>query len=649
MRLGTRLLLVIAGITVTFLATDAYIAYNNATDRARAALLDKAEAVRGILMATRRVYHRVFTEGGLRLDEETLHLLPAYTLSRVSADFASWNASGLSFNNVSDRPRNPGNRADAVEMRALEQFRAEPTKEIIFEPFTDARASEPYYLYARPILIEPYCLECHGSRDAAPAVIRDTYSEAYDYQVGELRGILSIKIPAAEMQALVIDDFRTQFTVQVAGLGLAYVILALIIRRFVRNPLDRLATAMGMVAEGDYSPRLGAMPGELQVVGRTFDQMAEEIPRQHAQIAKLSAVVEQGPAGVVITDARGRIEYVNRRYANMVGSEPERMIGRNAFDWSAGRLDREEWQEFVATIKSGGIWHGEFRTEKADGRVVWEAATVTKLRISETGPPNMVAIIEDITARKADEDRLRRTVDELAASNAELERFAHLAAHDLQEPLRSVASYSQLLGRRYRGRLDSDADQFIDYMVGGVTRMQTLINDLIAYSRVRDKGQPFHLVDAAAAAEAAISNLQATIAESGGKVTCDPLPTVPGDAMQLVELFQNLIGNALKFRRAGTTPVVTVSADGHDGEWVFSITDNGIGIAPEYHERVFTIFERLHTQETYPGTGIGLAVCRRIVERHGGRIWVESEPGNGSVIRFTLPAAKEVALNTAAS
>ncbi|WP_193198103.1 GAF domain-containing protein [Nostoc sp. MG11] len=240
---------------------------------------------------------------------------------------------------------------------------------------------------------------------------------------------------------------------------------------------------------------------------------------------------------------------------------------------------------------------------------------------------------------------------ELARSNAELEQFAYVASHDLQEPLRMVTSYLQLLEQRYKSKLDANADQFIAYAVDGAHRMQTLINELLNYSRVSTRGQPFVPVDCSTVLKQAIANLQVAIKESGAIVTHDPLPEVIADATQLTQVFQNLISNAIKFRQ-NLTPQIhigVVKGGGTDAdreslnvipakdEWLFWVRDNGIGIESQYAERIFVIFQRLHGRAKYPGTGIGLAICKKIIERHGGNIWVESEPGQGSIFYFTIP------------
>jgi PAS domain S-box-containing protein len=237
------------------------------------------------------------------------------------------------------------------------------------------------------------------------------------------------------------------------------------------------------------------------------------------------------------------------------------------------------------------------------------------------------------------EQELARQAQELSRSNTELEQFAYVASHDLQEPLRMVSSYVQLLSRRYKDKLDSDADDFIGFAVDGAARMQVLINDLLTYSRVGTQGRPFEPTDCNNIIRRVIDDLTGIIGDAGATVVYDDLPTINCDATQLGQLFQNLVANALKFR-SEDPPRVHISSnlygEGKDNDWVFSVRDNGIGIAPDYFEQIFLIFQRLHNRSEYAGTGIGLAVCKKIVERHGGRIWVDSEHGKGSTFHFTL-------------
>ena len=258
-------------------------------------------------------------------------------------------------------------------------------------------------------------------------------------------------------------------------------------------------------------------------------------------------------------------------------------------------------------------------------------------------------LAQEVAERKRAEHQLQQAVEELERSNTELQQFAYVASHDLQEPLRAVTGYCQLVARRYAGKLDKNADQFFGYITDGVDRMKALINGLLAYSRVSTKGKPFELTDLNEVLSEALCNLDSAIVETGAQITHDPLPPVRADGAQIARVFQNLIGNALKFR-GEQIPRIHVSAEpakqaGTDGSlaqpgsdgWVFAVRDNGIGLDPQYADRIFVIFQRLHTRNDYPGTGIGLAVCRRIVERHGGRIWVESQAKQGAVFYFTIP------------
>jgi signal transduction histidine kinase len=246
----------------------------------------------------------------------------------------------------------------------------------------------------------------------------------------------------------------------------------------------------------------------------------------------------------------------------------------------------------------------------------------------------------EIEERKRAELQLEETLQELERSNEELQRFAYVASHDLQEPLRMVTSYLQLLVRRYGDRLDGDAQEFIDYAVDGAARMKQLINDLLAYSRVKTHGKEFQTTDAEEIVEDVLSNLSVLVEETDAVIGYDSLPQVRADPSQLRQLFQNLIGNAIKFH-GQEDPEVRISAQRENGAWLFSVADNGIGMDEKFQDRVFVIFQRLHTDDEYPGTGVGLAVSKRIVERHGGEIWFESQPGEGTTFYFTIPDEPE--------
>jgi len=306
----------------------------------------------------------------------------------------------------------------------------------------------------------------------------------------------------------------------------------------------------------------------------------------------------------------------------------------------AGRVSRGEYQAELEVSGSDEVATVASEVKSMVGELEkhrYHLEELVEQRSAETMKANQ-QLRGEIEEHRRSEEELKETMADLERSNQELEQFAYVASHDLQEPLRMVASYTQLLEKRYRGKLDSDADEFIGYAVDGANRMQALLNDLLMFSRVGTRGNPFTRTYGEAIFDQAMDNLTVAVERSGVVVTHDPLPTVMADEGQLVQLLQNLIDNAIKFR-GGETLRIHVSAEKKGDEWVFSVRDNGIGIDPQYSERIFTIFQRLHTKEEYPGTGMGLAICKRIVERHNGRIWVESQPGEGATFYFTIPAA----------
>jgi PAS domain S-box-containing protein len=354
------------------------------------------------------------------------------------------------------------------------------------------------------------------------------------------------------------------------------------------------------------------------------------------QLQLLSTAVESAVNGIAVTDRDARILWVNPAFTRLTGYTQAEALGQNPRVLKSGEHPPEFYREMWATLLRGDAWHGELVNRRKDGSVYHEEMTITPVRAGGAEITHFVAIKQDITERKRAQAELQRTAQDLDRSNRDLEQFAYIASHDLQEPLRAVGGYVSLLQRRFPKHLDAKALEYIHGASEGAHRMARLITDLLAFSRVGTRGGSFAPADLNAVLNEALHNLHATIHTTGAKVTWDALPTLPVDATQMMQLFQNLIGNAIKFQ-GEQPPQIHVGARREDQRWVIFVRDNGIGIDPRYFEQIFQIFQRLHTRNVYAGSGIGLAICKKIVERHGGAIWVESQPGQGSTFFFSLP------------
>jgi PAS domain S-box-containing protein len=323
-----------------------------------------------------------------------------------------------------------------------------------------------------------------------------------------------------------------------------------------------------------------------------------------------------------------------------------------------GKITYDEWRSWVhpnereavekeletALVKSEEI-SGEYRNLSGEGNIRWLSYRGRVHRDEAGRPVRVIGALLDITERKKYEENLLELTAELQRSNTDLEQFAYIASHDLQEPLRTVTSFIQLLNRRYQDKLDDRAHEFMEIIVQSSARMQRLLKDLLEYSRVGSRKKSFHAVELDSILKYALLNLNTAIDESGAEVTVQELPTVQADETEMVQLFQNLIGNGIKFR-GDKVPVVEISSELNGDDWIIHIRDNGIGIEPQYFDQIFMIFNRLHQRDEYPGTGLGLALCKKIVERHGGSIWLESTPGEGTTFSFSLPAAEDAVSNS---
>jgi PAS domain S-box-containing protein len=372
-----------------------------------------------------------------------------------------------------------------------------------------------------------------------------------------------------------------------------------------------------------------------------FSEISRDVTERQETEAKYRGLLEAAPDAMVVVNQAGEIVLLNLQAEKQFGYHRDELVGQRVKniipEGFAERLIADGTRtaaealaqqigtgiDLLGRRKNGSDFPIEIMLsplESADGILV-------------------TAAIRDITERKKSDEFLLKTVGELKRSNDELEQFAYIASHDLQEPLRMVASYTQLLAKRYRGRLDSDADEFIAYAVDGSNRMQQLIEDLLAYSRAGMDGRALQKISSDRSLQKALANLRLTIEETGALVTHDSLPDITTDDTQLTQVFQNLVGNAIKYRSAEVPRIHVSAAANGSNEWIFSVRDNGLGIDPKYFARIFVLFQRLHGRDEFDGTGIGLAICKKMLERLGGRIWVESQPEQekGSTFHFALP------------
>lgn len=453
-----------------------------------------------------------------------------------------------------------------------------------------------------------------------------------------------------------------------ASIVIVSVLLAVFYRHSAMEDIfdsgERHNVALTRVLANSIWPRFGAF-----LTGS--GQLSDDALRGHADTAQLRVALAQAVDGlsvlkIKIYDGNGRTVFSSE--AKQIGEDKSKNAGYLAARAGVAASEithRDKFSAFEGVIENRDLISSYIPVRPAgpDGSVVGvfelyydvtdmlQDLSRAQLRLV-SGVVVLLALLygalflivrhaEKLLQRQAAErvaaqQTLAVQAQELSRSNADLEQFAYVASHDLQEPLRMVSSYARLLAKRYRGRLDADADEFITFMVDGASRMQSLIADLLLYSRVNAKPPALQATDCNQVVEKIQRDLSLAIQESGAELTIAPLPTVTGDPSQLGQLFLNLIGNAIKFRN-GAAPRIQIACVAEGADWQFSVTDNGIGIAPEYRERVFAIFQRLHSATEYPGTGIGLAVCKKIVERHGGKIWLESEVGKGAKFNFSIP------------
>lgn len=381
----------------------------------------------------------------------------------------------------------------------------------------------------------------------------------------------------------------------------------------------------------------------LQRLNLELEQRVEQRTKEYKDSEqRFRSLFEAAPDFIYLLNLKGEIEQVNPAIVQQSGYTESELIDQELIHFLTP-ISQERSQRELSELL-----HQRQRETRNEVEFICRDTTILTMDCSynivgdtQDEDAYILVLQRDISDRKRTEIALQQTNQELLASNQELERFAYLASHDLREPLRMVTSFTRLLSQRYSGQLDPEADQIIGFAVDGATRMEELISDLLEYSRVGQQNQTLDSVDCSTILDRSLNNLQLLISETNTEIIRGPLPIILGETRQLIQLFQNLIDNAIVYR-GEESPRVEIRAEVQQDQWLFSVKDNGIGIEPQHNERIFDIFQRLHTRQEYPGTGIGLAICHRIVERHGGEIWVESQLGQGATFYFTLPRTTDM-------
>lgn len=357
----------------------------------------------------------------------------------------------------------------------------------------------------------------------------------------------------------------------------------------------------------------------------------------------LKRTFEASRSPLIVTDnlrPDNPIIYSNQAFLDLCGYDLDEVIGRNCRFLQGDDSDEEAVATLRKAVEQGTDARVMLKNYRKDGVPFWNDLIMSPIKDDSGKVTHFVGMQLDITGRMETQQALLAKTQQLEQSNHELEQFTYATSHDLQEPLRMINSYLQLIRKRYGKEFDEDGNAFLDFASEGADRMQALINDLLTLSRVSDDSGRYKDIAMREVVDRSLDNLKLLIEETGAKLTIGRLPSMCVDPVQMTQLFQNLVNNAIKYRQAGVKPVVDISARKDGSRYIFTVKDNGIGIEPKHFDRVFTIFQRLHTRSEYPGTGIGLTICAKIIKRHNGTIWVESEPGKGSSFMFSIPVER---------
>jgi PAS domain S-box-containing protein len=670
MKLRMKMWLVLGLVVAAVLAIDLVSAYRKiAADHRVEQELD-ARTIRAMLMATRRVYHQQFLDSGLAVDEKTVGFLPAHALSRISRDFPHWTDSGIVFNNVSDRPRNPANRADRFELAAMEWFRAHPKEEERMVPIHDEQGGG-WFHYTTPIWIEGYCLRCHGAADEAPESIRRNYSESYGYQEGELRGVMSIKLPLARYETSLRQRWLDRLGRDLLGFVILFGVLGVLMDRMVLRRLQQVREGTRKLAAGDLATRVTvAGQDEMADLAQGFNRMAEEVAAREQLLAlqhrKLDAILQAAPVGIGMTVKRVFVE-ANSHLCEMLGYARGELLAQEVRLIYVDDAEYERVGRMMAgRVGADGRGSTEIRWRRKDGQAIDVLLSLGALVPDDPAQGVVFAALDisEVKRNQVELERHRLHLEELvrertrqfeeakvAAEAASRAKSAFLAnmSHEIRTPMNAIIGLTHLM---LRDSADPLQQGRIAKVGEAAQHLLALINDILDISKI-EAGR-MTLEEADFELDHVLENVCALVAERAQArgleliMDIDPALTratqLRGDPTRLTQAVLNYVGNAVKFTQAGsiTLRARLVEESGDQLLIRIEVEDTGIGIAAEDMERLFSAFEQADTSTTrkYGGTGLGLAINRRLAALMGGEVGVTSTPGVGSCFWITARLGK---------
>ena len=630
MRLQTKFLLIVGIILILLFVGRACIDYQSISQTTKYNLQQQAEKVRSLLMATRRIYHHQFIDSGIPLTKKTVGFLPAHSLGKISEDYPNWDKSGFSFDNVSDKPRNPKHAADAIELDAIAYFRENKDEKLLFKPFTRDDGQQ-FYLYARPIWIEEYCLKCHGKRENAPEAIRQLYSSAWDYQIGDLRGILSIKLPATIYNEMLVHSITQSILLEFLGIITIFFLITVLIRRHVVHPLNHIVTTMQAFASGDYKHRVIEFKGEFGILSQEFNKMASKIYEQQENLKILNEQLEQRVIKRT-SQLNDKVTELTRTREELVHSEKMAALG-----------------QLVA-----GIAH-EVNTPL--GAIRSSAETLSRIivptleqfpKLFEVLAPEQQEIFFTLIEYSLQNQTILTTKEKRAAKKiliAELEQYGIEDPRNFSNTFISLGIVEDI--KQYLPLLQNVHKDFIfdfAYDLSTFSRSTGNIHTAVERaSKVIFALKTFSRYDSSG--EKTITNLQegleTVLTLYGNQMKSDirlikeyeHVPHILAYPDEINQIWTNIFHNALQAMDYKGTLKVSLSQQ--DNYAVIAISDSGTGIPPEIQEKMFTPF--FTTKSAGEGNGLGLDIVRKIVDNHDGKIEVSTEVGKGTCFSIWLP------------